>query len=199
MATNNLQGVVFCGGESQRMGSDKGMLQTDTGTWVQNSVALLSLCALPVIISVNPQQVTQYAEIFPREMLVEDNSRFNMRGPVCGLLSVHEKYAGKDLLILACDMPLMNKDVIQNLIDSYTINQGYEGYVFIHDNKPEPLCAIYCSKALKRIADQVNSAKLIVKSMKYLISQMNCFYLNIPGEMLDCFRNMNSPDDLAGM
>ena len=49
----NLLGVVLCGGQSKRMGSDKGLLVKDGKPWAMCIADKLEKAALPVVVSIN--------------------------------------------------------------------------------------------------------------------------------------------------
>jgi len=95
-------GVVLCGGESRRMGRDKGLLQTDGQPWVLRMGEKLATNQLPVVYSINKKQVAAYATWLPPGQYVVDSDIG--AGPLKGLLSVHRSYPDSDLLPVACDM-----------------------------------------------------------------------------------------------
>ena len=65
-------GIILCGGQSSRMGSDKGLLKLEANTWAQTAVDKLSILDTPVKLSVNRQQLNDYAEVFAADDLVVD-------------------------------------------------------------------------------------------------------------------------------
>src|SRR6188474_498182 len=112
-------GVVLCGGQSSRMGSDKGLLVLNNKTWTQKAIDTLSNFQIPIVISVNKNQYHDYSLIFPADTLIPDDPTLQLHGPLCGLLSVNLKYPEEDLLIVACDMPLMDTEFIKQLLTKY--------------------------------------------------------------------------------
>ena len=124
-----MTGVVLCGGQSLRMGADKGLLKFDNqAIWAQHVYDILAALKVPVAVSVNNHQAKRYAAFFDAQQLVYDNNRLTMGGPLKGILSVHVKHPDEDLLILACDMIHMQQDPLLHLLQS--VNTREEAFVF---------------------------------------------------------------------
>ena len=58
----NLLGVILCGGESKRMGTDKGLRSIGNTIWAKHVANKLHALHIPIIYSVNQQQVNTYGE-----------------------------------------------------------------------------------------------------------------------------------------
>src|SRR5258707_11096234 len=95
-------GVILCGGESRRMGRDKGLLQTDGRAWALRMGDKLSPWIKHVVYSINKSQFTAYSALIPENQLVVDTDE--REGPMNGLFSVWQKYFRCSFLLLACDM-----------------------------------------------------------------------------------------------
>ena len=83
----NLIGIVLCGGESKRMGKDKGLLLKDNTPWAILVAEKLRSIGLDVAVSINEKQQEAYSAIFPETPLVVD--QLSIEGPLNGLLSIH--------------------------------------------------------------------------------------------------------------
>src|SRR3954471_19225578 len=148
-----MTGVVLCGGKSERMGSDKGMLQQESLTWAELAATKLAGLKLPVVLSVNEQQYPLYSIKFPSFPIIKDDISLGIYGPLKGILSVHRQLQQDDLLVLACDMPAMREEVIEYLIKESSGKKG-EAFVFLNEKSVEPLCAIYTFNGLKKIYER---------------------------------------------
>ncbi len=104
--TAGLIAVVLCGGQSSRMGRDKGLIERDGVCWAAWMGRKLSSFGLPVVYSVRAGQEAAYSAVLPEGSLIAD--AMDIGGPLNGLLSVHERFPGNDLLVLACDMQDMD-------------------------------------------------------------------------------------------
>src|SRR6185436_20377186 len=96
-------GVILCGGQSSRMGSDKGLLIINEKTWTQIAIEKLASLDIPVKISVNSNQYSAYQSKFSSIELIVDDASLPVKGPLTAVLSCHLKYPSEDLFILACD------------------------------------------------------------------------------------------------
>lgn len=128
-------GLVLCGGQSTRMGSDKGMLLHHSATWAQLAAHKLATLQVPVRFSVNSEQQLSYANAFAADLLIVDDDSLDLKGPLLGVLSAHLKHPKEDIFVLACDMPLMDATVLQQLVDQLTKEPQYQAVNF--SNKSE--------------------------------------------------------------
>ena len=191
-------GVVLCGGQSSRMGTDKGLLKLHANTWAQTAVDKLAELQLPVIISVNKNQYPDYATIFSPQQLITDNETLEIKGPLGGLLSVHLQHPAEHLLLLACDMPLMETNLLKELISIYN-QQTADAFVYTNDGEPEPLCGIYKSAGLQYILQLYQSNQLAKHSMKFMLEHVNTHFIPLTDDNKKCFRNFNAHAELNGL
>jgi len=191
-------GIILCGGQSTRMGSDKGLLKLHATTWAQTAIDKIKAIKLPVLLSVNKDQYDGYAAIFNPQQLITDNDSLKLKGPLCGVLSVHMQYPQEDLLILACDMPLMETELLKELITHY--QQGpAAAFVFTNDGEPEPLCGIYKATGLAHILHLYQTNQLPKHSMKYMLEHIITNLVPIADDKKKCFRNFNAHAELNGL
>ncbi len=193
-----MTGVVLCGGQSTRMGSDKGMLLQNSIAWVQLAASKLMAVGLPVVLSVNGQQYSLYKSCFPDDVLIMDDETLETGGPLKGILSVHLQHTREDLLVLACDMPAMQTEVLLQLISASKTNVA-EAFVFRSPEHIEPLCGIYTSQGLAKIHAEMMNGQLKKHSMHAVLERLKTLYLFMPIEYERSFANFNSPGDLVGL
>lgn len=133
-----LYGLVLAGGHSVRMGMDKGALDYHGRPQAQRCYGILRAVCDKVYVSVHRDQLT--AEPYAHLPCLRD--RFEGLGPAGGLLTAQTEHPEAAWLVLACDMPYVDVDVIQMLLnagDSSQIGTAFRAT----DGKPEPLCAVY--------------------------------------------------------
>lgn len=186
----NILGVILCGGKSKRMGSDKGLKKIDNQTWAQHIAALFIQLNIPFVVSINPQQLKNYSEIFDNEKLVPDNVA--IPSALKGVLSVHEKYADKNLLPVACDLIKMNDFVINDIINAYVNNSGYDFYVYqlTGNNFAEPFAGIYTSAGLRKVDLKYKTDKLAKYSFQNIFDSHKT--LRITTDNVEAFSNVNN-------
>lgn len=183
-----IRALVLCGGESKRMGKDKGLLRLGSGNWAAHAVCKLEQLNIPVSISVNPTQLQTYGHFFSAKQLVIDSSP--AKGPLQGLLSAHLKYPDDDLLLLACDMTEMDTETLKELLEHALTFPCYDYYVYAQEDFMEPLCAIYPSATLKKLNQQLEQGNLSGFSLYKLIKKGN--YKTLPISNMQAFNNHNT-------
>jgi molybdenum cofactor guanylyltransferase len=183
---NKLLGVILCGGQSKRMGSDKGLLQNDGQVWVKIIAEKLASLAMPVVVSINEHQRESYASLFPSKDLIVDS--ITIQGPLKGLLSVHQAYPDRDILLMACDLIDMDNQTLTHLIDKYN-SENFDFFVY-QENYAEPFCAIYTSGGLKPVLERAKERSLSEFSFQTILNEGKT--LRIPITKTSSFRNYNT-------
>lgn len=194
-----MTGLILCGGQSSRMGSDKGLLKLEAHTWAQTAVDKLSELGIPVKLSVNSTQLPHYAAVFPATDLIVDATELQIRGPLLGLLSAHALHPTEDIFALACDMPLMETSILKELLQAYRQHDKPDAFVFAEGNEPEPLCGIYRASALANTIRLHQAGELTKFSMKFMLYHVNTLMIPIREEQKKAFRNFNAHAELNGL
>ena len=192
-------GLVLCGGQSSRMGTDKGFIKSEDKTWAQTAIDKLAELQLSVMISINQQQFADYASVFSSSQLIVDNTSLQLKGPLLGILSGHLQNSSEDIFAFACDMPLMESSILKDLHLQYRQHNQYEAYVFTTDGEPEPLCGIYTAKGLASILALYHSKQLLKYSMKFMLEQLTVYEIPVADDQKKYFRNINAHAELNGL
>jgi molybdenum cofactor guanylyltransferase len=188
-------GVVLCGGKSSRMGTDKGLLTERNKAWSELAIEKLSSLSLNSVVSINSSQLNTYSSLFSSDQLIVDKD-WNIKGPLLGLLSVHDQFVNDDLLVLGCDLPKMELNVLQSLVSEYKQFPHFDTYIFNNGIHSEPLCGIYTSNCFKKISNAAREGKLRSFRMMDVLDMLNSKYLPLREEWKSSFQNINSPADL---
>jgi len=178
------------------MGADKGLIQFQDKTWTELAVEKIGELGIPVVVSISGRQKEKYERLLSENKLIVDDSAILLKGPVAAVLSVHLKYPADDLFVLACDLPLIEFSVLDELYRFYAIKNPFQAFVYTNNGEPEPLCGIYTARGLALIYNMHYTHKLEKQSMKYILSQLSVHSMPIPENKKQCFRNFNSPEDV---
>ncbi len=198
MEKENLIAVILCGGQSKRMGQDKGLIEDDGTQWARQLFQKLENLSIPAYISANAMQMPAYLRLFPENKIIQDKVWDFINGPLHGILTAHQQFPEKHILYLPCDMPRLDQDFFQLLLN--TFSENYAAYKFIISQSGEqlqPLCGIYNRQGLEHLITSYYEGELSDRSMISLFEENPEVYkLFIQDEMLSQFKNFNAPDDL---
>ncbi len=192
-------GIILCGGQSLRMGSDKGLIVNEARTWAQTAVDKLAALNIPVKISVNQKQFAEYAKVFAATELIADDTTIAVKGPLLGVLSAHLQNKNDDLFVMACDMPLMESFMLKELFACYEQYKKHDAYIFTNNEEPEPLCAVYTAAGLSKLITAIQQNQLKKFSMKFALSLLDVYTVALTEEQKKYFRNFNAHAELNGL
>jgi len=149
---DKLYGLVLSGGKSTRMGKDKGLLDYHGTPQRGYTYNLLSQVCDETFLSIRKNQADEIPNDF-KTILDEDE----FKGPFNGILSAHKKHPKVAWLVLACDMPLMSVEALQELIAARNPNKLATAFALKGNPLPEPLAAIWEANGLSLAIDFMQS------------------------------------------
>lgn len=192
---NPLLGVVLSGGNSNRMGKDKGLLVKEGQYWSKITFDKLESLGIPVVISINSSQEEEYRKVFFPDRIVID--KINVMGPLRGILSIHDQFPDHDLVVVASDLPDLSTAIIKNLINVFDEKAGEHDFVvYSIKNEPEPLLGVYTAEGLSKIFSLHISNQLEKVSMKHILEVGNTFFIELKPDDWKELKNYNSKVDL---
>lgn len=179
----------MCGGESRRMGKDKGLLEVNNIPWARVISNIFETLEIPYLVSINASQAESYSKIFDKHLLIKDNE-IPVKGPLKGLLSVFKSQPTRDLVLIACDMKDMDSATVRKLIDIYASNKTYDFFAYKLQDSLEPFCAIYTSKGLNNVYQAAIGGSLQSFSLKNILENGNT--KTMPSNKENSFNNYNT-------
>jgi molybdopterin-guanine dinucleotide biosynthesis protein A len=183
-----LKGLVLAGGHSRRMGADKTQLRYGKNAPQAEHVTqmLTQSLGLETYLSCRSDQVLPFENLNP----LPDS--FLEMGPMGGILSAFLRDPTAAWLVVACDLPLLSLNMLQNLIENrvpsaiataYKSPNSAEGF-------PEPLVALWEPKAFSRLLAFLGQGVMCPR--KVLINSNTAL---LEPTVSDPFFNANTPDD----
>jgi len=138
LPTTKLFGLILAGGKSTRMGHDKGLIEYHDKPQREYLYELASMFCDMVFYSIRKEQVGAFPKNVP---IIVDKDRY--QGPFNGILSAHAYNENVAWLVLACDLPLLNKKGLLQLIENRDSGKFATAFSSMESGLPEPLIAIW--------------------------------------------------------
>jgi molybdopterin-guanine dinucleotide biosynthesis protein A len=176
-----LIGLVVCGGQSSRMGTDKSLLEYYNMPQRYYLYKMLEPLCDQVFLSCNPTQASEINEFYN---FVVDKLDYDNIGPMAALLSAYLKYPDASFLVVGCDYPFMEEKALKKLIEHRSDETEAVCYFNPETNFKEPLLAIYENScmpimlqtfeegnySLRHFLKSVNTKKIIPESLETITS-----------------------------
>ncbi|MGA7221637.1 MAG: molybdenum cofactor guanylyltransferase [Candidatus Acidiferrales bacterium] len=184
-----IAGFVLSGGESSRMGVDKGLLEIDGVAVILRTARLVEMVA-------GPACVVGGVEMYRGLGLRAIADDWPGAGPLGGIVTALRASEAEWNLIVACDLPYLTRLWLEFLVERARASAA-DAVVPINVRGAEPLCAMYrtrCEAALRAALDEgtrkVTDGLTRVRVEYLEPAEWKCF----DSEGL-LFKNMNTPAD----
>ena len=180
-------GLVLAGGQSRRMGYDKALLRRGGQSQLSYIASLLEDVTERLFVSARQDQQDDPE----RSRFAAIVDRYHDIGPIAGILSAMDEYPDADWLVVACDLPNIDRETLNYLV-AHRGAGPFTAYRSTYNGLPEPLCAIYAAGSdalLRKFVDDgiYCPRKMLINSDTHLLDQPDPAALD----------NVNTPDDLA--
>jgi molybdopterin-guanine dinucleotide biosynthesis protein A len=184
----DVQGFILVGGGSSRMGQDKAQLRFGERT----SVELIATALQAVTQSVTTVGWADQASV---DLPNIPDLRPGW-GPIAGIEAALRQAGSSYALVVACDFPFVTGDLFERLL-SFT-DQSDAIVPLQDDDRPQPLCAVYCVETCRPAAE----AAIVAggHSPRALLDRVHARYL--PFSLLsdlsgssNFFFNLNTPEN----
>ena len=168
------------------MGREKGLVDFKGKPLIQYGIDLLSSFTDRIIISSgNPDYLSFGYEIIPDEV--------SGQGPAAGLAAALERSATPWNIVLACDLPFLETEFIEELLNAA---QNCKAVVPVHHGNMEPLAALYHKDLGMLFREAIANENLALR--KILLScRVNYLGTDLMIEKYpNLFVNLNSMDQM---
>ena len=181
---NNITGIVLAGGESSRMGTDKGLMKLKQKPFVKHIIDAIQPLVNNVIIISNSTEYDQFGLRTYKDIIKRS-------GPLAGL-HTGLYYSKTDYnLFVSCDVPLIKTKVLEQLINA--IEEEYDVIQLKAGEKTMPLVAIYrkhCELPIEvMLADGERRVRVAVKQLKTKT-------INVDDDLSEALININTKEEL---
>lgn len=193
----DITGIILAGGKSKRMGLNKSFLKVGEVTMIERTTELMKSLFDRVILITNTPDEYKFLGIEMFEDIYKNV------GPLAGIHSGLSHSNTDKNFIISCDMPFVNKGVIEFIINyktnkSITITKA-DGFV-------QQLCGLYSKQDLQEIVELIEDDKLEINNSQkcgckvlQLVQKLDAEIIDIANEYdgyeEGMFLNMNKPED----
>ena len=188
-----VSGVVLAGGQSARFGRDKAVEQLGGTSLITHVITRLSQVATEVIVSVNDESRAEELSL-PRVADVVVDVRPDS-GSLGGLFSGLQAAAEQWALVVGCDMPFLNRNLLRHMA---SLQGSGDAVVPMVDGRPEPMHAVYSKSCLPKMEQRLQAGRFAIHEILEELQVRYVFQDELEGfdPGLHSFFNVNTPEDL---
>lgn len=183
--------VILAGGKSSRMGEDKALILWDGTPLLQRVCKVAAECCHSVYL------LTPWPDRYPAiftgksKFLLESNPG---RGPLVGLAEGLAQISADWVLLLACDLPLLDPTIINSWVSQLSqLPDDVLAFVPKQGELWQPLCAFYRHQALPELQKFIQQGG---RSFQSWLERVPVQAITVTEQCRDMLWNCNTPADL---
>lgn len=185
---NKITAILLAGGKSQRMGTDKGLLDLNGKTFIQHICEALQPIVGSNILIVSANAAYDALGFSRVEDIVEN------KGPVGGFYTGLKESKTKVNLVLSVDVPLVTTELLQWLIDNhdeiYMVTQTKIG------EKTSPLIGVY-DRSMRIVFGEHMAGNQL--KLRQVIEDVKHQTIEVPEKWSNQVQNINTKEEYQNL
>ncbi|WP_298754747.1 molybdenum cofactor guanylyltransferase [uncultured Psychroserpens sp.] len=176
--------IILAGGKSSRMGYEKGLVMYKNKPFIAHVIHATETLVNEVIIVSNNKNYDQFNLKRVNDIMVNT-------GPLAGLYSGLYHSTTEDNLVLSCDIPLITKELLEQLISEVSVEDDIV-QVSIKD-RTNPLLAVYKKRCMVSCLKTIKSGE---RRLQAFVNQQNTKTITLESSLEKFTQNINTQDQL---
>jgi len=180
----HITGIILAGGKSQRMGTDKGLIIWNNKPFIKHIIDVLEPLVSEIIIVSN----TNNYDAFALKRIEDD---IKNAGPLAGIYSGLKASKTDYNLVLSCDIPLINTNILKQLINN--IEDKIDIVQIESKGQSMPLIALY-----KKQCETIFHKLLLEneRRLRFAVNTCNVKTILLDENLNASTANINTPEQL---
>ena len=155
--------AILAGGKSRRMGQDKAFVKIDGVFMIEKVIDTISpLVSQTVIIANEPEAYRRFSLPVYADIITG-------MGPLSGLHTAFEKTGAEKILLVACDMPHINREIVRYMIEFNEWEE--EALIPFVGGREQGLLALYKRSAIEKVANDISQKAIQFDQFRKVISK----------------------------
>ena len=189
-SAKDITGIILAGGQSRRMGADKGLLRFRGKRLADHSIEAVKPLCNEILIIANNKSYHDFGYPVYEDLV-------SSKGPLAGILTGLTHSVTDLNIILSCDSPFVNTPMLGHLLN---YAGEYDAVVPRYMDRMYPLTAVYRKQSCSILEKQLQNGELRVQDViRKLNSKLVDLDPALPFLTTETFMNMNTQEDLLSV
>ena len=156
----NTTSIVLAGGRGSRLGKEKHTEEVARESLIERTIGNLSLLSTEILIVISNRQSKSNFSSYAEAKTVVD--LYPGKGPLVGIYTGLVHSSNFHNLVVACDMPFLNLDLLRYMID---LSPGFDVIMPRIGDYKEPLHAVYTKNCLPSMESLIKGGSLKISDL----------------------------------